>query len=207
MPKLNNDIQEDLKKNRPTLLPSIVNLVISVIFIIVITIVKFTTDEISLGLYIGFITVLVMFTLASFINGYLAKKQKTKMLKSYDKETELILEYLQYSKKFHRFEENEKITYKINIKETTEVEKFSYNSEKSSLGFPDTECSMMSIGIGFAGVTINPEDGQIISLAGLLPKSIWLGKKLTPPTAKKATLYLDINGIDLRAKTYFQILR
>ena len=82
-----------------------------------------------------------------------------------------------------------------------------YHKEKSSLGFPDHTYALISIGIGFAGLEIDPETKKVIGVKGLLPRSIWLKKKLKTPNSKKGVLTIRTSGVEIRNKTYIQICK
>ena len=199
------DIEKDKLKNKPSIIAPIINTVISGLTIIGVIVLKCLSNEFSWPLFVCFLIVLTLFPVASWYNSYFAKKQKTKMLGSFEKETELIVEFMQNRKHFKAFEENDKISVTANFKETNELNSFTYNTEKSSLGFPDHDFAMISIGIGFAGIEIDPDTNEIITLKGLLPRSIWLKKNLKTPTATKAKVTINTKGVEIRNKTYIQI--
>ena len=205
MLKVSKDIDKDKRKNKPNIVAPIINTVISGIAIIAVIVLKILTDEFNWGLFVCFIVVLVLFPVASWYNSYFAKKQKTKMLGSFEKETELIVEFMQHRKNFKAFEESEKIKVSFDFEKCDEVGKFMYNVEKSSLGFPDHSNALISIGIGFAGVEVDPDSKTVIGVKGLLPRSIWLKKKLKTPNAIKGILKVNTTGVDIRNKTYIQI--
>lgn len=206
MSKASNNIKEDLKKNKPNKLAPIINTIISGIFIIVVIIIKCLSNDLSWGLFIGFLIVLILFPIASWFNSYFSKKQKTKMLYSLEKETELIVEFLQHRKNFKAFEENEKIKVSAETEICSTIPTYNYNQEKSSLGFPDSNYALMTIGIGFAGVEIDPSTKEIINIKGLLPRSIWLKKNLkTPVNVQKAKIKITTEGVEIRNKTLIQI--
>ncbi len=206
MSNASNNIKEDLKKNKPNKLAPIINTIISGIFIIVVIIIKCLSSDLTWGLFIGFLIVLILFPIASWYNSYFAKKQKTKMLYSYEKETELIVEFLQHRKSFKTFEESDKIKVKVESNPIDSLPTFNYNQDKSSLGFPDSDYALMTIGIGFAGLEINPNTQEIVGLKGLLPRSIWLKKKIkTPTNAIKAKIKVLTTGVEIRNKTLIQI--
>lgn len=206
MPKLSNDIKKDKIKNRPFLLPPIINTIVSVVVITGLIILKVKESMFSWGLFICFVLILVLFPIATWYSSYYSKKQKTKMLGNFEKETELVIEYVQHQKKFKMFEENEKVKVTVTYEETNLLENtFTYNSEKSSLGFPDYSVAMVSIGIGFAGLEIDPETQNVIGIKGLLPRSIWQKKKIKFPVSKKAIVKVDTLGVEIRSKTYIQI--
>ena len=91
------------------------------------------------------------------------------------------------------------------FEKTDKVNTFTYIVDKSSLGFPDHDFAMISIGIGFAGIEINPETKEVIGVKGLLPRSIWLKKRIKTPTPIKGKLTINTKGVDLRSKTYIQV--
>lgn len=205
MLNVSKDLEKDKKKNKPNIVAPIINTVISGVAIIAVIILKVLTSEFNWGLFICFMVVLVLFPVASWYNSYFSKKQKTKMLGSFEKETELIVEFMQYRKHYKAFEESEKIKVTFDFEKCDEVGKFTYNVEKSSLGFPDHSNALISIGIGFAGVVIDPDNKIVIGVKGLLPRSIWLKKKLKTPSAVKGILKVKTTGVDIRNKTYIQI--
>lgn len=205
MPNMSKNIQEDKKRNKPNIIAPIINTTISTVAIVGTIILKVTTTEFSWGLFICFLVVLLMFPVASWYTSYFSKKQKTKMLGSFEKETELIVEFMQNRKHFKAFEESDKVKVTATFEEVTDVNKFEYNKEKSSLGFPNHENALVSIGIGFAGLEIDPENFEVIGVKGLLPRSIWLKKNFPTPTPKKAKITINTTGVEIRNKTYIQI--
>ena len=204
MLNVSKDLEKDKKKNKPNIVAPIINTVISFVAIVAVIILKILTNEFSWGLFVCFMIVLVLFPVASWYNSYFSKKQKTKMLGSFEKETELIVEFMQYRKHYKAFEEGEKIKVFVDFEKSDEVGKFTYNKEKSSLGFPDHANALISIGIGFAGIEIDPDEKQVIGVKGLLPRSIWLKKRLKTPNAFKGILRVRTEGVDIRNKTYIQ---
>lgn len=205
MLNVSKDIEKDKKKNKPNIVAPIINTVISGVAIVAVIILKVLTSEFSWGLFVCFMVVLVLFPVASWYNSYFSKKQKTKMLGSFEKETELIVDFMQHRKHYKAFEESDKIKVFVDFKKCDEVNKFVYNVEKSSLGFPDPANALVSIGIGFAGVEIDSENKNVIGVKGLLPRSIWLKKKLKTPNSFKGKLTIRTEGVDVRNKTYIQI--
>ena len=95
MLNVSKDIENDKKKNKPNIVAPIINTVISGCAIIAAIIIKILSSEFSWGLFVCFMIVLLLFPVASWYNSYFAKKQKTKMLGSFEKETELIVEFMQ----------------------------------------------------------------------------------------------------------------
>lgn len=206
MPKASKNIKEDLAKNRPSKLAPIINTVMSFLFLVLLIVVKCISDFLSWPLFFGFLIVIILFPCASWYNSYFSKKQKTKMLYNYEKETERIVEFLQNRKHYKLFEENEKINVSATYTKKDISLNYTYNKDVSSLGFPNHDYTLMSIGIGFAGVEIDPKDQKIIGVAGLLPRSIWLKKNLKTPTPTvKGEITVHTKGVELRNKTYLQI--
>ena len=207
MLNVSKDLEKDKRKNKPNIVPPIINTVISGVAIAAVIVLKVLTSEFSWGLFVCFMVVLVLFPIASWYNSYFSKKQKTKMLGSFEKETELIVEFMQYRKHYKAFEESEKIKVKAVFEHCDSVEKFVYNVEKSSLGFPDHSNALISIGIGFAGLEVNPENKVVTGVKGLLPRSIWLKKKLKTPKSSKGVITIQAEGVDIRNKTYIQVCK
>lgn len=207
MLNVSKDIENDKKKNKPNIVAPIINTVISGCAIIAAIIIKILSSEFSWGLFVCFMIVLLLFPVASWYNSYFAKKQKTKMLGSFEKETELIVEFMQYRKHYKAFEENDKVKVFVDFEKCDEIGKLTYIKEKSSLGFPDHANALISIGIGFAGLEVDPETKKVIGVKGLLPRSIWLKKKLKTPVSTKGLLTIRTNGVDIRNKTYIQVCK
>lgn len=206
----NKDINRDMKKNRPMILPPIINTIISISIMVFITMMKINSSEFTWGQYISFMIILIFFPIVSFFNFYYSKKQKQKMLKGYEHETEEIMKYMKHRADacFKIFDDETKYHVQFEIIEKEREFSYHYDDEKSSLGYPSIDSSMISIGIGFAGVVINKDTNEIEGLAGLLPKSIWLNKHLrTPKPTTKGTLKAVPIGLDLRPKTYLSILK
>lgn len=200
--KPSNNIQEDLAKNKPSMIAPIINSVFSLIFLVGLIILKVISGSPSTPIFIGLIIIIVFFPIASWYNSYISKKQKTKMLVNYEKETELILDFIEKRKNYFAVEENEKVKVKYEYIETQDLLAYSYNEEKSSLGFLDSTKCFISIGIGFAGFEIEPSTKEVVEIKGLLPRSIWLKKKLTVPTGIKGKLLIGVTGVEIRNKTY-----
>jgi hypothetical protein len=195
----NKQSEEYLKKNRPNKILPIINTCFGALFLIGSIYCKIRYNDIYPTLYFILFNVLVMlFPLASWYNSYFSKKQKTKMLGSFEKETELIVEFMQYRKHYKAFEESERIKVFVDLEKCNEVGKFTYNKEKSSLGFPDHANALISIGIGFAGIEIDPIEKCVIGVKGLLPRSIWLKKRLKAPNSIKGNLKIRTEGVDVR---------
>ena len=205
MLNVSKDIKSDKLKNKPNIVAPIINTVISGLAVIGVIILKIVAKDFNWGLFICFLVVLVLLPVASWYNSYFSKKQKTKMLGSFEKETELIVDFMQHRKNYKAFEESEKIKVFVEKENTENILTFSYNVEKSSLGFPDPNFSMISIGIGFAGLEVDPTSKTVINVKGLLPRSIWLKKKLKTPNSQKGILKINTIGVELRNKTYIQV--
>lgn len=200
--KPSNNIQEDLAKNRPSMIAPIINSCFSLIFLVGLIILKVISGSPSTLIFIGLIIIIVFFPLASWYNSYISKKQKTKMLVNYEKETQLILDFVEKRKNYYAVEENDKVKIKYEYIETSELLGYSYNEEKSSLGFLDSNKCFLSIGIGFAGFEIDPLTKEVVDIKGLLPRSIWLKKKLSIPSGVKGKLLVGVTGVETRSKTY-----
>lgn len=207
MLNVSKDIDKDKRKNKPNIVAPIINTVISSVAIVAVIVLKVLTSEFSWGLFTCFMIVLVLFPVASWYNSYFSKKQKTKMLGSFEKETELIVEFMQYRKHYKAFEESEKIKVFVDYEKCDEIGKFNYYADKSSLGFPNHSNALISIGIGFAGLEIDPLTKKVIGVKGLLPRSIWLKKKMKTPLAVKGSLTIRTEGVEIRNKTYIQICK
>lgn len=203
-----NNINEDYKKNRPTLIPAIVNSVISVVGIVALSIVYFKTDDLKLGPYIGILLLLLVFPVVGWFNSFYSKKQKTKMLDAYDKETKIIVDFLTSCKKLFKIEESDKKFVRFETtNDLVDVLPLDYDKENSVLGYLDEEKAFISIGVGFTGLVVEPSTMHVIGVKGLLPKTIWLKKKFTLPSYTKKGVKAIPFGCDLRSETYMQIAK
>lgn len=182
MPRYSNDFKKDRQRNRPNIVLPIINTVIGVALIVLIVVLKITTNVVSWPLFIIFIIVMIMFPLASWYNSFFSKKQKTKMLNSFESETELIVEYMNHQKLFKRIEGDTKdINCTFIEDETFELTEFNYDIDKYLISYPDQNKALISLGIGFFSLSVNPDSGIIEGITGLLPRSIWVKRKLNEP--------------------------
>lgn len=207
--RYNNNPKEDLRKNNPRKFAPILNTIFSGIIIIVIIILKIFTEHVSWPLFFAFLIVLIMFPIASWYNFYFSRKTKTKMLKTYEEETNLIVEYLNHQKNFICFnkEMNRDISTSFTRVDSIDL-KFNYNSEVSSFGFPDSNNALVSIGIGFTNLVLDPKTYNVIGLCGLAPKSIWVKKKLKLrlDNCQKGLIHIEPKNFDFNEKTLYQTL-
>ncbi len=207
MPKASKNIKEDLNKNIPHTLPAIVNTVISVIFIVVVTVLRIMRPkDFSIGLYICFLVVLILFPISSWYTSYFSKKQKTKMLNNFEEETKTILDYIKFRKNYKTYTESKEVYVTAKYEKIDELnKKFTYYKEKSTLGYPDTKYALVSLGLGFVGLEIDPSTKEVITLKGVLPRSIWLKKNLKVPQSIKANVSIEPHGFSFSSKCYIQI--
>ena len=202
MYELKDKVKEDLSRNVPKKLPAILSTIFSAIIGVILIVIKCVSDGYSWYLFSASMIIIVLFPVSAWYTSYFAKKQKTARVKAYDAETELIIEYMQFRKNYNHFEENEKVQVTANFEKNKAIGKFKYNEKNSSLGFPDPEKTVVSVGIGLTGLQVNINNGKIENLCGYLPKSIWLKKKLNKPDAIKGDVFIQTKGVELRRKTY-----
>lgn len=204
-----NNIQEDLKKNKPTLLPAIINSIIAFIGLASLIVIKILFHEPNTLLFIAFVILLCFFPIAGWYNSFYSRKEKSKMLNSFEKETELIVDFLTNCKKMYKIsEDNTKIDISFTNTLTDDInESFTYNEENSSVGYLDHTMAFMSIGVGFIGLVIDPNTLEVKNINGLLPRSIWLKKRLNIPSSHMGRLSIKDTNVDIRAKTYIQTMK
>lgn len=195
-------VKEDLSRNVPRKLPAIICTIFSAIIGIILIVIKAMSKGFSWYLFSAAMIIIILFPIAAWYNSYFSKKQKTARVKAYDKETELIIDYMQFRKNYNHFEENEKVQVFAKFEKNKEIGRFKYIEKNSSLGFPDPEQTVVSVGIGLTGLQVDIESGKVIDLCGYLPKSIWIKKKLTKPESVKGNVFINTKGVELRRKTY-----
>lgn len=198
-------VQEKKKRTKPSLVMPIFNTVCSVVFLAIIIAFKIMDNEaLSWPLFIFFVVIVTLFCASSWVSSFFAKKQKRKMYVDFEKESALIVEYMEHRKSFKVFENNDKVKLKLTATKTDEeLNDFSYNNEKNSFGFLDSSRAVISIGIGFLALEIDPNTSEIIAIKGLMPRSIWIKKNFEMPEAIKSRVTASAL-INIQSKTYIQ---
>lgn len=202
------DTETLLKKNKPSIIFPIICTVISVILIGLATYIMIIGQ---MKWYYGSIcyVIFIMFAISSWYNSYFSKKANLKKIKNYDKETEIIVNYVKRYKNSSaiKLTLNEHIY--VEVKNTDKLlnQDAVYNEEKFSFGSHIDDKILISFGVSFAGLEVDPKTNQVVGVIGVLPKSIWINKRLKAPDApNKAKMYLSYEGFKPNPKTVVQYL-
>ncbi len=210
MSKFSNNYQQDYKRNRPQKLPAILNTILSSIVIIIIILLKIFTDHVSWYLFFAFLIVLILFPIASWYNFYFSRIQKTKILKNYETEDQLITEYVNHLSKYETFNKDKGRNIEFKIEDLLDdLPKYEYNLEKSSFGFPDSKMAIVSIGIGFTSLLIDPNNNMVVGLTGLAARSIFVNKRLKfnkEQYLNKKRIYITPINFSFKEKINYQAM-
>ena len=88
---------------------------------------------------------------------------------------------------------NQKVTFN---EKTKEFEPLSIVKNK--------KLALLTIGLSFAGVGIDPATKEVKGIMGMVPCSIWIKKKLTPPIAKPGSVSVDFKDYAVDDEVIFQ---
>ena len=200
--------EEKLRKNRPTKILPIINTCFSVALIGLLIFVQLTTPF-HIGYFILFLIIFLLFPVASWYNSYFSKKTNTKKIYNYHKETTLLTNYMTRYRNYTTIEINpvHQLLISYELVDKLDLGKVEYQIDNCSFGNPTPKYIMMTIGVGFAGIEINPTNKQMVNIAGLTPPSVWFKKHLNVPIAKKAKAYATFSDFSVTEKTLIQALR
>ena len=203
-------IDNDKRKNKPSVVFPIINTVLSAILItFVIILFVLSRGTFGVGLFIFCLIILVMFPIASWLNSYVLKKMNLRKINNYEKETEMLIKYVRRYESYRAYELGKDIKAKFEIKETDQINSVApkFNVETCNFGTPQNINNLMTFGVSFAGVEINRETKQIVGVAGMLPRSVWYPKHLKTPEYKKAKIKIEFSGRPLDQKVVIHALK
>jgi len=211
--KQSKDFNEGRRKNTPSKLMPIVNSCLTVLLFCLLVYFRVQyPEDFSIGYFIIFLIILILFPIASWYNSYFSKKQNTKQIDNFEKESNLLVEYARKYREFTKTEltvdKHLLIRPKEEINEDQLLPKVNYDKVNCSLGYPDGKSVIVTVGISFAGFEIDLKTNEIIRVSGMLPRSIWIEKKLKDPTPRsKVTLVVEPTGFLLQPRMMIQIGR
>jgi hypothetical protein len=211
--KQSKDFNEGRRKNTPSKLMPIINSCLTVLLFCLLVYFRVQyPEDFSIGYFIIFLIILILFPFASWYNSYFSKKQNTKQIDNFEKESNLLVEYARRYKEFTKSEltMNQHLLIKP-INESVEeqiIGKIVFDKTNCSLGYPDGKSVIVTVGISFAGFEIDLKTNEIIAVSGMLPRSIWIEKRLKNPIPKrKATLIVEPVGFLLQPRMMIQLGR
>lgn len=200
---------ENLRKNKPTIVIPIMNTVFAVLFLGLGIYCKIKLEDFSTIYFIIFVVLVILFPIASWYNSYFSKKQNTKKILNYEYETKEIVAYIKRLNTYKGLELNKDKKLKVRYELTDEiVEKTPhYDTEHCSVGLAKPDAIILTVGVSFAGLEFKGYNKEFVGLCGVLPRSIWYKRKLTPPLAKKGKIFISSEGFELEEKLVIQALK
>lgn len=202
-----NDSEELLKKNKPRLFFPIVSTVFALFIMVALTVLMIMGQ---IKWYFGLIGyfIFIAFAFSTWYNGYISKKKNILKIKNYNEETNVIVNYVKRYKDSIAVKVGPNEHIFVTAKELDKVPNisFKYNQKLYSFGAHEQDKILISFGVSFAGIEVEPKTNKVVSVAGVLPISIWLYKKLKAPIAKPASLYVDFNGVNPNPKVVVQYM-
>lgn len=202
-----NDSEELLRKNKPNLFFPILASVFALGIIIAITVLMVLGE---IKWYFGIIGYLIFiaFGISAWYNGYISKKKNVAKIKNYSEETNVIVNYVKRYKDSAavKLGPTDHIYVDVRTNETFHHEQAKYNPKTFSFGAHEADKTLISFGVGFAGIAVEPKNNKVVGVQGVLPISIWIYKKLKAPVATEANVYLSYEGINPSPKVMVQFM-
>lgn len=202
-----NDSEELLRKNKPHLFFPILATVFAVGIMIAITVLMILGEIKWYFALVGYV-IFIAFGFAAWYNGYISKKKNTSKINNYNEETNVIVNYVKRYKDSAavKLTPKDHIYVDANLDNTFYHETVKYNQKAFSFGAHEADKTLISFGVSFAGLAVDPKNNRVVGVQGVLPISIWLYKKLKAPVAKEANLYLTYEGINPSPKVMVQYM-
>ena len=202
-----DDTEYLLKKNKPNILFPIIATIFAFCLIVVLTALLILEQVKWYYALVGYV-IFIAFALAAWYNGYFSKKKNIAKVKNYEEETKVIVNYVKRYKESAaiKVSPNEHIYVTPNLNSTFYHSKANYNQKTYSFGAHQENKILMSFGVSFAGLEIDPRTNKIVGMTGVLPISIWLYRKLKAPTAKEANLFVEFEGLNPNPKVVVQYM-
>lgn len=205
-----NYTKENLKKNKPTIIIPIMNTIFAIILLALCIRLKVVNKEaFKLVYFIGALILIVIYPVGSWYTSYFSKKNNTKRIKNYEKETNEIVSYIKRLKNYRSVEINrdKKLNVYINYGNNNITKSVEYDDEHFSFGLPKEDSVILTLGVSFAGLEFKGYNKEFMGLCGVMPKSIWFMKHLKAPIAKKGTIRLEAINFQLTDRLIIQALK
>lgn len=198
-----------LKKNKPRLLFPILNTVFAVAISAFLTVVAIKQKQ-PVWVYFVILFFLVIYPLSSWYNGYFSKKDAWKRIYNVQEEAQQMLEYSKHLIRRTKYQltEESHLDFLANYADSASNQKVTFN-EKTKEFEPlsivkNKKLALLTIGLSFAGVGIDPATKEVKGIMGMVPCSIWIKKKLTPPIAKPGSVSVDFKDYAVDDEVIFQ---
>ena len=178
-------LNHSLKHNRPNIVFPIISTVFAVLLFVGI-IVLYVKGDIELGFLIFGIVILVLMPISSWYTNYFGRIKNQQKIYSYQDETEMLVNFSKRLRGFKVIDINEdnQLEFNISFNENLKLEKVEFDKDKCLLNNGYLSGTLVTIGVSFAGLLVNPKTQKVTTVSGLLPKSIWYKKKLIVPVSK-----------------------
>ena len=125
---------------------------------------------------------LVIYPLSSWYNGYFSKKDARKRIYNVQEEAQQMLEYSKHLIRRTKYQltEESHLDFLANYADSASNQKVTFN-EKTKEFEPlsivkNKKLALLSIGLSFAGVGIDPATKEVKGIMGMVPCSIWIKK-------------------------------
>lgn len=203
-------LDNDKRKNKPSMVFPIINTALAVILITFVTVLfVLSRGTFGIGLYIFCLIILVMFPIASWLNSYVLKKMNLRKINNYEKETEMLIKYVRRYESYRAYELGKEVNASFEILNTDKINevKPTFNVDTCNFGTPQNINNLMTFGVSFAGIEINRETKCMIGVAGMLPRSVWYPKHLKVPTYNKAKIKVNFSGKSIDQKVVIHALK
>lgn len=199
-------LNRSLQRNKPRILFPIINTCIAIFLIISIIILQ-SEEKIKFGFFIFSMFVSILFPLCSWYNSYFSKKKNQKKIYSFQKETEILINFTKKLKGYKIIEitDENNPEYIINYMENIILSKVTFDKESCLINDEKIVGTMISYGISFVGALVDPKTNEVTNIGGMLPRSIWLYRRLNVPKALMGKI--SVYHSDLANYTIFQSLK
>ena len=150
-----NYTKENLKKNKPTIIIPIMNTIFAIILLALCIRLKVINKEaFKLVYFIGALILIVIYPVGSWYTSYFSKKNNTKRIKNYEKETNEIVSYIKRLKNYRSVEINrdKKLNVYVNYGNNNITKSVEYDDEHFSFGLPKEDSVILTLGVSFAGL-------------------------------------------------------
>lgn len=198
-----------LKKNKPRLLFPILNTVFAVAIAVFLTVVAIKQKQ-PVWVYFVIFLFLVIYPLSSWYNSYFSKKYARKKIYNVQEEAEQMLQYSKHliHRTKYQLTKESRLAFFVNFTDTINEQKVSFNNKTKEFEPLSIEknkkLALLTIGLSFAGAAIDPTSKEVKGIMGMVPCSIWVKKKLSPPLAEPGTVLVDFGDFAVEGEVIFQ---
>ena len=181
-------IEKSLRKNKPNIALPIISTIFA-LFLIISVSVLFSKKEIELPFFIFSLIILITMPLASFYTNYFSKIKNQKKIYDFKDETEMLVVFAKKLRGYKMYDADEYLEIKFQY-DDIEMQNIKYDYQKNILNDGKVDNSLLTIGVSLAGLIVDTKTNEVKTIAGLLPRSIWMLRKLKTPITKKGKVYI-----------------